>query len=129
MPLDPLANALSRVQNCERARKLEVTVAPASKLIGEVLRVFREEGFVGEFEFLEDGKGDKFKIRLLGKINRCGVIKPRHPVKRDGYERWERRYLPATGFGILVVSTTHGVMAHSQAKERGLGGRLLAYVF
>ena len=129
MLLDPLANALSRVQNCERARKLEVTVNPASKLIGEVLRVIKEGGYVGEFELLEDGKGGKFKIRLLGKINRCGVVKPRHPVGRDEYERWEKRYLPASGFGILVVSTNQGVMAHSEAKARGLGGRLLAYVF
>lgn len=129
MLMDPLANALSAIRNYERARKREVIVAPASKLISDVLRVIQQEDFIGEFEFIDDGKAGKFRIQLLGKINGCGAIKPRHAVKRGDYEKWEKRYLPATGFGILVVSTPKGVMAHVQAREQGTGGRLLAYVY
>ncbi|MDI6819368.1 MAG: 30S ribosomal protein S8 [Candidatus Hodarchaeaceae archaeon] len=129
MLMDPLANALSTIRNYERARKREVIVAPASKLIADVLRVMQQENFIGEFEFIDDGKAGKFRIQLLGKINSCGAIKPRHAVKRGDYEKWEKRYLPATGFGILVVSTPKGVMAHVQAREQGTGGRLLVYVY
>ena len=129
MLLDPLANALSKIENYERARKREVVLAPASKLMREVLRIMREEGFVGEFEFIDDGKAGKFRVSLQGKINGCGVIKPRYSTRRDEFERWEKRYLPAAGFGLLVVSTQQGVMAHKKAKELGLGGRLLAYVY
>ena len=88
-----------------------------------------EEGFIGEFKFLDDGKAGKFKITLLGKINGCGVIKPRYAVKRDEYEPWEKRYLPAAGFGLIVVSTQKGIMSHRQAMEQNLGGRLLAFAY
>ncbi len=127
--MDPLANALSMIKNYENARKREVVVKPASKLIAEVLRIAQQEGFIGEFEFIDDGKAGKFRIALLGKINKCGVIRPRHAVKRDGYEKWEKRYLPAAGFGALVVSTPKGVITHTQAEEQGVGGRLLAYIY
>lgn len=129
MLTDPLANALSMIKNYENAHKREVTIAPASKLIGSVLRVMQQEGFIGEFEFIDDGRGGKFRIRLLGKINGCGVIKPRLAVKRDQYEKWEKRFLPASGFGALIVSTQRGVMTHASANEQGMGGRLLAYVY
>jgi small subunit ribosomal protein S8 len=129
MLLDPLANALSKIQNHERARKREVVLAPASKLINEVLRIMQAEGFIGEFEFIDDGKAGKFKVALQGKVNGCGVIKPQYSTKREEYEKWEKRYLPAAGFGVLVVSTQKGVMTHKKAMELGLGGRLLAYTY
>jgi small subunit ribosomal protein S8 len=129
MLLDPLANALSKIENYERARKREVIVEPASRLIGDVLRIMQQEGFIGEFKFIDDGKAGKFKIALVGKINGCGVVKPRYAVKRDEYEPWEKRYLPAAGFGLIVVSTQKGIMSHQQAMKQGLGGRLLAFAY
>jgi len=129
MLLDPLANALSKIQNHELARKREIVLSPASKLINEVLRIMQAEGFIGEFEFIDDGKAGKIKVALQGKINGCGVIKPQYSTKRDEYEKWEKRYLPAAGFGVLVVSTQQGVMTHKKAMELGLGGRLLAYAY
>lgn len=129
MLMDPLANALSAIKNHEKAKKREIVVAPASKLIADVLRVMQQDGFIGEFEFIDDGKAGKFRIQLLGKINECGVVKPRHAVKRTEYEKWEKRYLPAAGFGTIVVSTPKGIITHVAAKEQGLGGRLLAYVY
>lgn len=129
MLMDPLANALSAIKNHEKAKKREIVVAPASKLIADVLRVMQQDCFIGEFEFIDDGKAGKFRIQLLGKINECGVVKPRHAVKRTEYEKWEKRYLPAAGFGTIVVSTPKGIITHVAAKEQGLGGRLLAYVY
>lgn len=129
MLLDPLANALSKIGNYELVRKREVVIGPASKLVGEVLRIMQQNGFIGEFEFIDDGKAGKFRIALLGKVNGCGVIKPRYAVKRDEYEKWEKRYLPAAGFGLLVVSTQKGVMPHKQALEQNLGGRLIAFMY
>ena len=129
MLIDPLANALSKMDNCERARKREVVISPASKLIREVFQIMQEEGFIGAFEFIDDGKAGKFRVELKGKINKCGAIRPRYATKESEYEKWEKRYLLASGFGALVVSTSKGVMTHSKAKELGLGGRLMAYVF
>lgn len=102
---------------------------PASKLIGRVLRVMQEHGYVRQFELQEDGRGGFFRVELGGSINNCGVIKPRFAVKRTDLETYESRYLPAQDFGVLILTTTQGVVSHSKAKEMGVGGKLLAYVY
>lgn len=129
MLLDPLADALSTIKNAEIIGKPECTVSPASKLIGSVLKVMKDKGYIGEFEFVDDGKSGLFKIQLKGKINRCGVIRPRHAVKNTEFEKWEKRFLPARGFGAIILTTPDGVMTHNEARENGLGGQLLAYVY
>ncbi len=102
---------------------------PGSKLASAILRSMQKNKYIGEFEFIDDGIGGKFKIQLLGRINRCGVISPKYSVKKDGYTRWERQFLPAVGVGILLVSTSKGVMSHVEAQQSGLGGRLVGYVY
>lgn len=129
MSKDPLADALSTIKNHEEIRKREVVIEPASDLIGDVLGVMKDEGFLEEVNFIEDGKAGKFKVRLGGNINDCSVIKPRFSVKHDEFEDWEKRYLPATEFGILAVSTPEGVMSNREARENGIGGCLLAFVY
>jgi len=126
---DPLNDAMSVLKNAQSAGKSECVIKPSSKLIGHVFRVLEEHKYIGGFEFVDDGRGGLFKVRLNGNINRCGVIKPRFSVKKDEMERWESRYLPAQEFGILILTTTLGVMTHSEATEKGVGGRLLAYVY
>jgi small subunit ribosomal protein S8 len=129
MLLDPLADALSTINNAEIIGKPDCTIRPASKLIGNVLKVMKEKGYLGDFEFIDDGKSGIFKVQLKGKINKCGVIRPRHAVKNTDFEKWEKRYLPAKGFGSIVLTTPDGVMTHSEARDNGIGGELLAYVY
>ncbi len=126
---DPLADALSLIKNAEVSGKGECTVRPASKLVGRVLRVMQEMGYIGPFEYIDDGRGGMFRIKLLGNINNCGVIKPRHAIKYTDFEKWEARYLPAQNFGSLIMTSTEGVISQYQAKDMGTGGRLLAYVY
>src|SRR4030042_781989 len=120
---------MSIIKNAEVSSKSTVIIHPASKVIAACLRIFQQSGYVGEFEFIDDGRSGKFRVQLLGRINKCGVIKPRHPVGLRDYERMEKRFLPAVNFGLFIVSTSKGIMTHHQAKEQGVGGRLLAYVF
>ncbi len=129
MLLDPLADALSILKNAESIGKQECTISPASKLIGSVLKVMKDKGYIGDFEFIDDGKSGLFKVQLKGKINKCGVIRPRHAVKNIEFEKWEKRFLPARGFGSIILTTPDGVMTHYEARESGLGGQLLAYVY
>ena len=126
---DPLADALSTIQNNEDRRKHTCIIKPASKLIGQVLRVMQEKGYVGAFEFIDDGRAGKFNVQLLVRINKCGVIKPRFSVKVAKIEDWEKRFLPGSGFGMLVMTTPKGVLSHSDARDQKKGGKLLAYVY
>jgi small subunit ribosomal protein S8 len=127
--LDPLANALTTIVESEKRRLRECLVWPASKLMGQVLRVMQKNGYIGEFEFIDDGRSGKFKIQLLGRINKCGVVKPRYPVKLDELEFWEKRYLPSRDLGTLVLTTSRGVVSNKEAKEKRSSGRLLAYIY
>ncbi|MBI4257886.1 MAG: 30S ribosomal protein S8 [Thaumarchaeota archaeon] len=124
-----LANLFSTIYNNEMRNKKECMVIPASKLASEVLRTMQRHKYLGEFELIDDGLSGKFRIQLLGRINKCGVVMPRFAVRREEFIRWERAYLPAVGVGVLIVSTPNGVMSHAEAVEKGVGGRLLGYVF
>lgn len=127
--LDPLADALSAIRNAEKIGKQECTIRPASKLIGNVLSVIQSQGYISEYEFIDDGKAGIFKVRLHGRINDCKVIKPRFSTKLTDLEKWEKRFLPARNFGALVLTTPHGVLSHYEAREKKIGGQLLAYVY
>ncbi|MEW5897046.1 MAG: 30S ribosomal protein S8 [Nanoarchaeota archaeon] len=126
---DPLAAALAKVINAERVGKRQILVKPASKIIKRIFTIMNEHNYLGSFEEVDDGKGGVLKVELLGNINKCGVIKPRFSTKKDNFEKWEKRYLPAKGFGIIIVSTSRGVLTHDSAKERKTGGKLLAYCY
>lgn len=126
---DALAATLSKVMNAEKVGKREVLVKSSSKLIKNVLTIFNEHKYLGLFEESEDRQNIALKINLLGNINRCGVIKPRFSTKQNNFEKWEKRYLPAKGYGILVVSTSLGLMTHDQAKDKKIGGKLIAYCY
>lgn len=126
---DPLANALSLMKNAEMKGKQVCVIHPSSKLIGGVLSLLKEKGYIREFEYVDDGKAGIFEVKLRGNINNCGVIKPRYPIKREELEKWESRYLPAQDFGLLILTTTEGIVSHEEAKKNGIGGKLLAYVY
>ena len=102
---------------------------PASKLVKSVLMVMQKSGYIGTFEFVDDGRSGFFNVKLIGKINMSRSIRPRFAVQVDKYKTWSARYLPARGFGLLIVSTPKGVMSHIEAEESGLGGRLVGYVY
>jgi len=127
--MDVLSNGLTTILNNELRNKRECVISPASKLLGKVLRIMQLNGYIGEFEFIDDGRSGKFKVQLLGRINKCGAIRPRFAVKIDEIENWEKKFLPSREVGLLIISTPRGVLSHKEAKEKGIGGRLLAYVY
>ncbi len=129
MQHDSLNDAMAVIKNAEKVGKGECVVRPSSKLIGRVLKVMQESGYISQFELVEDGRDRMFKVVLGGQINNCGVIRPRYSVKVSDLEKYEARYLPAQDFGVLILTTTKGVVTHIDAKKGGVGGRLLAYVY
>lgn len=126
---DTLATALSNVLNAEKVGKDFCIVKPFSKLLKEVLTIMNSKGYSGSLEIIDDGRGKIIRMYLIGKINKCGAITPRFSVTKDGFEKFEKRYLPAKDFGMLIVSTSKGLMTHIEAKEKKLGGKLVAYIY
>ncbi|MEJ2271360.1 MAG: 30S ribosomal protein S8 [Candidatus Bathyarchaeota archaeon] len=130
MPMmDTLADGLTTIINNEMRRKRECIINQASKLLGSVLRVMQLNGYIGEFEYIDDGRQGKFRVQLLGRVNKCGAIKPRIPVSSKDIENWEKQFLPSRDIGVLIFSTSQGVISHKDVKEKKIGGRLLAFVY
>ncbi len=127
---DPVMDALTKLRNAEVASKTEVVLMPASNFLGEILKIAKDNGYITDFKKNEAEKGlISFVVQLSGKMNVCKAIKPRYAVKKDEFEKYEKRYLPARDLGLIVVSTPQGLMTHAQAKAKGLGGRLIAFMY
>ena len=124
-----IANLFTTLFNTEDRRKNNCVVVPTSILGMEVLKTLKNEGYIGEFEYIDDKRGGKFKIQLLAKITKCGAITPRFKVKKDEFNTWEQQYLPAYNKGMLLVTTNQGVMSHKDAANKNIGGFLIGYVY
>ncbi len=126
---DIIADALNSLTNAEKTGKRECIIKPVSNLLREVLKIMKDYGYIGEYEYIEDNRGGIIKVRMNRKINKAQAIKPRFPCKNAEIERYESRYLPAKGFGILIISTPKGLTTNIEAKKKKLGGTLIAYVY
>ncbi|MCI4348363.1 MAG: 30S ribosomal protein S8 [Thermoplasmata archaeon] len=129
MQQDLLNDALVSLRHADLQGTQVVTLAPVSKLVGEVLRILQANRYIDGFTFVATGRGGSYEVKLSRRINSCGVIKPRLAVRARDLEKFESRYLPAQDFGRLVLSTSQGVITQVEAREQKLGGRLLAYVY
>jgi small subunit ribosomal protein S8 len=127
--MDPLVNALNTIISHEGRRKTECIITPASGLVGRVLRLIQSKGYIGEIEFIDDGRQGKFRVQLFGRINQSEAVKPRFKTRVSEIEKWEKRFLPSRNLGMVILSTPKGVMDHVQAKEENVGGVVLAYVY
>ena len=125
---DPIADSLSKINNAIKALNTKVTLKN-SKLLKNILTVLKENGYVGSFDIQEDGRQGLIEVNLLGTINKCGVVKPRYSVKVEDLEDFEKRFLPAKDFGIVILSTNKGLLTQNQAKEANVGGTIVAYCY
>ena len=125
---DLISDLFAVLKNAENVGKTECLVS-ASNLIKDILKVIQVNKYIGDFEFIDDFKGGKFKIQLLGRINNCNSIKPRFSVRKNDYIKYEKRYLPANNVGMIIVSTSKGVLSHSDAKNQEVGGKLLGFIY
>ncbi|HPY59256.1 MAG TPA: 30S ribosomal protein S8 [Methanospirillum sp.] len=124
-----VADAMSTLKNASDTGRAECIVQPAGRLIGELLRIMKEAGYIKEYTRVEDGRGGQFKVIMSGLINKCGCISPRYSVSLDEMEYWEQLFLPSKNIGMLMISTSKGVMGHHDARRNGVGGELLGYVY
>ncbi len=129
MRQDILADTFAAIDNAREVGKKEVVIKPASELVKNVLIVLQQKGYIGLFEHVEDRRGGKFKVEIGNMMNKASVIKPRFSVNKNDFQKYEKRFLPARGFGDLIVTTPKGVMSHKEAMEEGVGGKLLGYVY
>jgi small subunit ribosomal protein S8 len=128
---DPISDYLTRIRNALVAQHLEVEV-PASRLKKEMSRLLREQGYITEFVVEPTAVGEVIRITLRYTDDRQSVISGLERVSRPGRRRYvDHSEVPRVqgGMGTAIVSTSSGVMTGHEAKARGVGGEVVAYVW
>ncbi|GGI41037.1 30S ribosomal protein S8 [Mammaliicoccus stepanovicii] len=128
---DPIADMLTRVRNANMVRheKLEF---PASNIKKEIAEILKKEGFVKSVEFIEDDKQGVIRMFLKYGQNNERVITGLKRISKPGlrvYAKADELPKVLNGLGIALVSTSEGVLTDKDARQRGIGGEILAYIW
>jgi small subunit ribosomal protein S8 len=128
---DPIGDMLTRIRNASRARHTEVLV-PSSRVKREIARILKDEGFIADFR--EEREGAKAVLRLTLKYvdGKVPVVSGLKRISKPGLRVYARKTeIPRVlgGLGIVIVSTSRGIMTGAQARKAQLGGEILAYVW
>ncbi len=127
---DPIADMLTRIRNASRARHTEVLI-PASRTKLAIARILQDEGFIEGFTEAQDGPAKMIRVQLkyVGKVP---VVSGLKRVSKPGLRVYAgKTEIPRVlgGLGIVIVSTSQGIMTGAQARRGQLGGEILAYVW
>ncbi len=128
---DPIADLLTRIRNANIAYH-ETLDIPASKMKQSVLQVLKDEGFIRDFEYIEDGKQGVLRLQMKYGAGKERVISGLKRISRPGLRVYARRdEIPRVlgGLGIAILSTSRGLMTDKQARQAGIGGEVVCYVW
>jgi small subunit ribosomal protein S8 len=131
MQTDPIADYLTRIRNAIRAGHDEVEI-PLSGLKMEVSRILKEQGYITDFHRTPAKIGEAINVRLKYTEDRQPVILGIERVSRPGRRRYvDHKHVPRVfgGTGTAIVSTSVGVMTGHEARAKGVGGEVVAYVW
>ena len=125
---DHLADALNTIKTHEYAGQMKCRIR-ANKITSQVLKLLKDHKYLKDYAEITEKSTRYYDVELDGRINDCGVIKPRFPVKRHDWAKKEQRFIPGVGVGLLIVTTSQGIMTNVEAEDKKIGGRLVAYVY
>ena len=132
MMTDPIADLLTRIRNAHHAEKISLTM-PGSKVKAAIAQVLKDEGFIENFSETGEGIRKHLVISLKYKgRNRKPIIQKLQRVSKPGLRVYSNHQdLPRVlgGIGIAIISTSKGVMTNLKAKELGIGGEVLCYIW
>ena len=128
---DPIADMLTRIRNANMVKHETVDV-PASNMKKELARILLEEGFIRGYDVIEDGKQGIIRIQLkYGQIGER-VITGLKRISKPGmrvYAAKEELPKVLNGLGISIISTSKGILTDKQARNSGVGGEVICYVW
>ena len=127
---DPIADMLTRIRNANRVGRRFVQI-PKSKICTGIAQVLKDEGYIEDFDSIDDGKQGQIRVRLKYSMTGEKIIHVIDRASKPGcrvYRGVEALPNVLNGMGIAVVSTSKGVMSDRKAREQNVGGELLCTV-
>lgn len=128
---DPVADFLTRIRNANMVYHDKVE-APASRIKRSIADILKEEGFIRECEYIEDGKQGIIRVYMKYGSNKQRVLTGLKRISKPGLKVYARKDgVPKVlgGLGIAIISTSRGIMTDKKARSLGLGGEVLCYVW
>lgn len=128
---DPIADMLTRIRNANTVKHEKVDV-PTSKMKKAIAQILVEEGYIKDFEILEDGAKSNIRITLKYGANKSKVITGLKRISKPGLKVYaDKEEVPKVlgGLGIAILSTSSGIMTDKTARNQGIGGEVLAYIW
>ncbi len=126
--VDRLADTINKIKTNENIGR-PTCVVYSTKQIKAFIDILKDEGYIGTYEEFTDRYSKKLRLNLTNKINGIGVVKPHYSMSSGDIRKYEERYIPSKDFGMLVISTSKGLMTNRKARENNIGGRLMAYIY
>lgn len=131
MMTDPIADMLTRIRNANNAKHKSVDV-PASKVKRQIAQILLDEGYIKNFDVVEDNKQGSLKIELKYAESGERVISGVKRISKPGlrvYVKCEDVPKVLGGLGIAIISTSKGILTDKKAREQGVGGEVICYVW
>ncbi len=131
MMTDPIADMLARIRNASMVRHKTVEI-PASKMKLAIAKILKEEGYIEDYRFLQEGPQGKIEIVLKYDENKRPVIAGMRKISKPGRRVYVKKdELPKVvgGYGIAIISTSQGIMTDHEARRRGIGGEVICEVW
>ncbi len=128
---DPIADMLTRIRNANHARHQEVEV-PMSKMKEKIAKILKEEGFIVDYSIKEQNPNNIIVIKLKYAKNKKQAVTGLKRISKPGLRVYvNANEIPKVlnGLGIAIISTSQGVMTDKQAREKNIGGEVLAYIW
>lgn len=128
---DRIADMLTRIRNANQMRYETVEVLGSKMTLG-IAEILKKEGFINDFEYVKDIKGDKMTITLKYGEKKERVITGLKRISKSGlrvYAKSDEIPRVLNGLGIAIISTSKGLMTDKEARSAGLGGEVLAYIW
>jgi small subunit ribosomal protein S8 len=128
---DPIADFLTRIRNANMVYKETVEI-PSSKLKKSLSEILKREGYIKDFEFVEDGKQGIIRLYLKYGAGRERTITDIKRISKPGLRVYAQKdEIPRVlgGLGIAIISTSNGIVTDKEARKEGVGGEVICYVW
>ena len=128
---DPIADMLTRIRNANTVGHETVEI-PASKMKKAIAEILKAEGFITDYEVIEDNKQGTIKVTMKCGAHKERVISGIKKISKPGlkvYAKADEVPRVLGGLGIAIISTSHGVVSDKEARKLGVGGEVICYVW